>query len=126
MTARILLLNYDYPPMGGGSGKALACLLREFGRHHPGLRIEAVVAAMGTGTVEELSPGIRLHRIDIGKTDNLHYQSAAELIRFTRRAMRKARELAGREDFDLLHAFFAVLYYAGTRPGEARGFAEQI
>jgi glycosyltransferase involved in cell wall biosynthesis len=108
MTARILLLNYDYPPMGGGSGKALACLLREFGRHHADLRIEAVVAAMGPATVEELSPGIRLHRIDIGKTGNLHYQSAAELIRFALRAGRKAGELAAGGDFDLLHAFFAV------------------
>jgi glycosyltransferase involved in cell wall biosynthesis len=108
MTARILLLNYDYPPMGGGSGKALACLLREFGRHHPDLRIDAVVAAMGPASEATLSPGIRLHRIDIGKTGNLHYQSGAELIRFALRAGRKARELSGGSRFDLLHAFFAV------------------
>lgn len=108
MTARILLLNYDYPPMGGGSGKALAYLLREFGNRHPDLRIEAVVAAMGPGSEEWLAPGIRLHRIDIGKTAHLHYQSGAELIRFTHRAGRKARELAAGSHFDLLHAFFAV------------------
>lgn len=108
MTGRILLLNYDYPPMGGGSGKALACLLREFGRHHPDLRVDAIVAAMGPATVEDLSPGIRLHRIDIGKTGNLHYQSAAELILFTRRAGRKAEELSAQNGFDLMHAFFAV------------------
>lgn len=108
MTAKILLINYDYPPMGGGSGKALAFLLREFASRHPDLEIDAVVAGMGAGKVLDLAPGIRLHQIDIGKTDSIHHQSTLELLRFTTRATRKARELMDARAFDLMHCFFAV------------------
>lgn len=108
MALRILLVNYDYPPMGGGSGKAVACLLREFAAHHPELEVEAVVAGMGAGRVLELSSRIRLHQIDIGKTASIHHQSLAELMRFTMRAGDKARDLLDRGRFDLMHCFFAV------------------
>lgn len=105
---KILLVNYDYPPMGGGSGKALAFLLREFGAHHPSLEIEAVVAGMGAAKVLDLSPRIRLHQIDIGKTASIHHQSMLELVRFTWQASRKAQELMAKTRFDLMHCFFAV------------------
>jgi len=104
---KILLLNYEYPPLGGGAGNATAYLLREF-RRRDDLRMDVITSSTAETRVEELSDRIRIHFLDIGKSGNLHYQSNKDLLKYASRAYRYARKLMKREQYDLCHAFFGI------------------
>lgn len=104
---RVLILNYEYPPLGGGAARATAEILRQFG-NTPGLQMELVTSSTGPAGIEDPFPNIRIHRLDIGKDGNPHYQSVPELLRYTRRAIRYSRRLHRERPFDLVHAFFGI------------------
>ena len=103
----VLLLNYEYPPLGGGAANATAHLLREFAQD-PELNIDLVTSSTGISRVEELSERITAHFLDIGKEGNLHYQTNRDLLAYSWRAYRYAKHLAKRTKYDLCHAFFGI------------------
>ncbi len=104
---RILILNYEFPPLGGGAANATYYFLKEFAKD-PSLEIDLVTSSLDTYRTEQFAPNITIHYLDIGKKGNLHYQSNAALLRYAWRAYRYARRLVGRERFDLVHAFFGI------------------
>jgi glycogen synthase len=107
---KILFLNYEYPPLGGGAGNATAYLLREYAKQ-PDLTVHLVTSAVGTDYVQErVGKHVVIHRLPIGKNPkNLHYQSRADLLKYSWKAYFFSRRLLRDEkDFDLVHAFFAV------------------
>lgn len=105
---RILLLNSEYPPIGGGAATATAELLRTFTHHD--LTIDLVTAAADNHAVEEaVSERIRVHRVPIGQgPTTYHRQSTAHLFRYYRAGRKKTAELLRRHPYDLVHAFFTV------------------
>ncbi|MBN2308374.1 MAG: glycosyltransferase family 4 protein, partial [Candidatus Hydrogenedentes bacterium] len=103
---RVLLLNYEYPPLGGGAANATAHLVREFTRY-PALSMDIVTSSTGPGRVEKAG-GVAIHFLDIGKRGGLHHQSMRDLIAYSWRAYRYAARLLGRERYDLCHAFFGI------------------
>lgn len=105
---RVLMLNYEYPPLGGGAATACAHLLKEYSRHFPGIQVDLVTSALGAGRVESPAPGITLHFLDIGKRDRPHFQSNRDLLAYTFRAGRYLRRLLARNRYDLCHAFFGI------------------
>lgn len=107
---KILFLNYEYPPLGGGAGNATAYILREYA-DFPDLTVHLVTSAVGTEySRERIGGNVIVHRLPIGKNDrNLHYQSRRNLLSYSWKAYLFARKLARDEgDFDLVHAFFTV------------------
>ncbi|MEI7750041.1 MAG: glycosyltransferase family 4 protein [Candidatus Moraniibacteriota bacterium] len=107
---KILFLNYEYPPLGGGAGNATAYLLREYAKI-PGLTVHLVTSAVGKEYVKEkIGDRIVIHRLPIGKdATNLHYQSRSNLLAYSFRAYFFAERLIRKEgNFDLIHAFFTV------------------
>lgn len=104
---KILMLNYEFPPLGGGAGRAMQNILRQWcGRE--GLRIHVVTSALGEAGTEQMAPNIRLHFLDIGKRSAVHHQSARDLLAYSWRAWRCGRRLMGEIEFDLCHAFFGI------------------
>jgi hypothetical protein len=69
---RILILNYEFPPLGGGAGNATYYLLKEFAKD-PDLKIDLVTSSIDAFRVEKFSDNITVHLLDIGKGGNLHY-----------------------------------------------------
>jgi len=107
---KILFLNYEYPPLGGGAGNATAYLLREYAKI-PDLTVHLVTSAVGKDYVKEtVGERIVIHRLPIGKdAEHLHYQSRNNLLAYSFRAYFFAERLIRKEgDFDLIHAFFTV------------------
>jgi len=107
---KILFLNYEYPPLGGGAANATEYLLREYSAI-PGLEVHLVTSAIGGEYVrEEISERVIVHRIPIGKDpEDLHHQSRGNLLAYTVKGYLFARKLIRKEgDFDLVHAFFTV------------------
>jgi glycosyltransferase involved in cell wall biosynthesis len=104
---KILVLNYEFPHLGGGAGHVTYQLLREFGGR-PDLSFDVVTSSTGGARIEQFSGNTRVHFLDIGKKGDLHYQTIRDLLSYSRKALRYARSLARKEEYDLCHAFFGV------------------
>ncbi|THB64918.1 MAG: glycosyltransferase family 4 protein, partial [Spirochaetaceae bacterium] len=105
---RVLLLNYEYPPLGGGAGNATMHLMQELAKRND-IDVSLITSAVGKARVQNLSSAARIFFLDIGKTsDSLHYQSFRDLLMYSWKAYRFARKLIKNERIDVVHAFFGV------------------
>jgi len=101
------MLNYEYPPLGGGAGNATAHLLREFSEIG-GVSVDLVTSSTRARRVEDLFPNVTAHFLNIGKSGNIHYQTNRDLLTYSWKAWRYARRLVQRNRYDLCHAFFGI------------------
>ena len=107
---RVLMLNYEYPPLGGGTGLACQHLLEALSGR-PGLEIDLVTSGRGAAPeTERLGSRVTIRRLPVGKRDD-RYWRAPELARWTWRASRLARRLA-RE-----HSYGCATCGRAGRPG---------
>lgn len=104
---RVLILNYEYPPLGGGAGVATRYLLSELAQTE-GVHARLITSSTGKSRVEQFAPNVAIHFLDIGKSGSLHYQSQFDLIVYAARAFALAGKLLRREAFDVVHAFFGI------------------
>ena len=106
-TPRILILNYEYPPIGGGAANALSYLLTEFGLIG-GVEIDLVTSSHeGKESISSVANGISVHKLAI-KKDSLHYWTEREILGYWSLATRYTNKLLAKEKYDLCHAFFAL------------------
>jgi glycosyltransferase involved in cell wall biosynthesis len=101
---RVLMLCYEYPPLGGGTAAACSSLLAELARTD---KVEVDLVTSGTRPqVEraELAPHVRIHRLPIAKTD-ARFWRAREIAEWLWRALPYARALACRQRFDIGHCW---------------------
>lgn len=102
---KLLMLNYEFPPIGGGAGQAHLAILREFAAY-PDLRIDVLTSAPSPGlVVDEMAANIVIHKVGIRKRD-LHHWTKPEVLVWLYKARRYLDKLLS-EDYDLAHAFFA-------------------
>ncbi|MFO7774377.1 MAG: glycosyltransferase, partial [Candidatus Hydrogenedentota bacterium] len=104
---RILMLNYEYPPLGGGAGNATYYLLREFAAFDD-LDITLVTSSTQEARTEHPYKNTTIHFLDIGKKGNLHYQTQRDLLSYSWKAWRFCRTLSKEKTFDLIFAFFGI------------------
>ena len=103
---KILMSNYEFPPIGGGAGRAHLNLLREFaGRDE--ITIDLVTSAPRRGfVVEQFAPNIKIHKVGVYKKD-LHLWRRTEVLEWLFKAGAHYRRLVRRGRYDLAHGFFA-------------------
>lgn len=104
---KILVLNYEFPPLGGGAGNATYYLFREFSEFED-LEIDLVTSSTDKFKVEKFAPNITIYYLDINKKGNLHYQSNKDLLRYFFKAYRFCKKLKKKKKFNLVHAFFGI------------------
>ncbi len=104
---RILFLNYEYPPLGGGAANANYYLLKEYSKNKD-LVIDLVTSSIDKYKVETLGNNITIHQLNIGKKGNLHFQSYKDLITYSFKSYFYARKLMQRNKYDICHAFFGI------------------
>lgn len=108
---KILFLNYEYPPLGGGAANATACILEEWTADKT-LEVHLVTSSTGD-SVEKKNIGgqVFVHRLLIGKNEgNLHHQSIKDLLVYSVKGWWFARRLIREQKtpFDATLAFFGV------------------
>jgi glycosyltransferase involved in cell wall biosynthesis len=102
---QILMLNYEFPPMGGGGGQAHLALLRQYADRRD-LTVDVLTSAPKPGLcMEEFAPNIRIHKVGIHKQD-LHLWRRSEIIGWLTKAGSSYRRLIREQSYDLVHAFF--------------------
>lgn len=101
---RILMINYEFPPLGGGTGMACAALLEEF-RRRQNLHVELITSSSNR-QVQCLphSDRINIHYLPTPK-QNQHYWRMSELLGWTMQALRYASMLTHAQRFDLCHCW---------------------
>ncbi len=105
---KILVLNYEFPPLGGGAGNATLRMFEVFSGYSE-LEIHLVTSSLGKFRKENFSSNITIHFLDIGKDPRqIFNQSIGNLITYTWKAYKYARELVTLHNFDLIHAFFGI------------------
>jgi len=103
---RLLMLNYEFPPLGGGGGQAHRCLLERFAQV-PELEVDVLTSASVPGvTTEALGTTITVTRIGVHKKD-LHLWRRREVLEWLGRARSHSRQMVRSTPYDLVHAFFA-------------------
>jgi len=99
------MLNYEFPPIGGGGGQAHLNLLRQYAGRSD-LTVDVLTCAPNPGLfTETFAQNVTIHKVGIRKKD-LHYWRRTEVLTWLGRASRHYRRLIRRNDYDLAHAFF--------------------
>jgi glycosyltransferase involved in cell wall biosynthesis len=103
---KILMLNYEYPPIGGGAARAHQHLLKQYARRDD-LHVD-VLTAYPTPQFyfETLADNIHLYRVGLHKK-NLHYWRKTEVLEWLFKAGHLYTKLLHENRYDLVHAFFA-------------------
>jgi len=103
---RLLMLNNEYPPIGGGTATANYYVIREMVKRGVDVDLITSTPLMNEYQVEELSPRSHIYRIPINN-QNPHYQSERELINYIYRGFFFARTLyrGSEPQYDLCHAW---------------------
>ena len=111
---RILILNYEYPPLGGGAGVATAALAHELVER--GMAVDVVTSSAGPGAerrslerpgerVEE--KGLRLYRVRSRRV-GVHEAGMLGAASYLASALPLVRRLLRSYRYDAVHVFFSL------------------
>ncbi|KPK73576.1 MAG: hypothetical protein AMJ79_15030, partial [Phycisphaerae bacterium SM23_30] len=102
---KVLMVNYEFPPLGGGAGQAHYQLLQQYALRKD-LKADVLTSGAEAGLVQEdFADNIVIYKVGVKKRD-VHYWRRSELLGWMRRAGRRYRQLVNQEEYDLVHAFF--------------------
>ncbi len=115
---KILMLNYEFPPIGGGASQAHLNLLRQYSDIKD-LKVHVLTSAPELGFfTERLSDNITIFKVGIHKKE-LHFWRRSEVVEWLLKAGFHYRRLLRENDYDLAHAFFGFptgwLCYRNTK-----------
>ena len=114
----LLVVNYEYPPLGGGGGVACEQVAVELAAM--GHRVD-VVTSLGPGTEPaEMRDGVHITRAKVWCRRGRQTASLPSMLTFVLSAIRAGKRLIGERRYDIVHVHFAVPSGpAGIRIGRA-------
>jgi len=102
------MLNYEFPPLGGGAGNANYYLLKEFTKDKR-IRIDLVTSSISRFKKEKFSNNINIYYLNIGKNKNkIHYQTTKDLLLYSFKAYFFTKKLIKENSYNLVHAWFGI------------------
>jgi phosphatidyl-myo-inositol dimannoside synthase len=105
---RILMLDNEFPPLGGGTGVVNYHLLKELA-NYPDVTVDLVTSSRTYSDyeAEQFADRITIYKVPVDN-HNIHHSSNPELLRYTWRGLRFSRQLLSRYSYDLSFAFAGV------------------
>ncbi len=101
----LLMLNYEFPPLGGGAGSATYNMARDLQKR--GHRVDVLTAREKGGQAYEMIDGVRVFRVPSFRL-GIHeagIRGAASYLIFARI---KLADLVQRNHYDLMHYYFGL------------------
>jgi glycosyltransferase involved in cell wall biosynthesis len=107
---RILVLNYEYPPLGGGAAVATAALAQGLAAH--GVSVDVVTSGLpGTAerrtSVRQEASGLTLYRVQSRRT-GVHEAGMLGAASYLVSALPVVRRLLHAHRYDAVHIFFSL------------------
>lgn len=102
----ILLINYEFPPLGGGGGSFSRDLAEELTRTNN--NVDVLTSGFSDLDKEETVNGVRIFRIPVPARKSLYYASMPSLLSFPFMAIPKGLELIKKNKYDIINTHFAV------------------
>jgi glycosyltransferase involved in cell wall biosynthesis len=102
---KILMLNHEFPPMGGGAGRATFNIAKEL--YKMGHQVDILTSAYKNYTRDEVIDGVQIYRVQSKKKHILETDLVGILL-YTIFGMNKFRKLLKQNDYDLTHSFFSI------------------
>ena len=103
---KILMINYEFPPIGGGAGQAHLRLLKAF-CETDGLSVDVLTSGINQGVSHEsLSDDIHIYRVGI-KKKSLHFWRKIEVMMWLYKSRKIYQKMIDNNKYDLVHSFFA-------------------
>src|SRR5262245_18725637 len=105
---RILMLDNEFPPLGGGTGVVNYYLLEELS-HHPDIWVDFITSSRSKhkGEIEHFSPRITIYKVPVDN-HNIHHATNVELLRYAWHGLQLSRTLLKRQTYDLSFVFAGV------------------
>ena len=104
---RILMLDNEFPPLGGGMGTVNQAVLNCYSQN-PKLEIDLITSAVGGGKeIKQFADNIRIIKLPVWNR-NLHHSTARELILFAVQALPQAIKLHRERPYDFCLAWSAI------------------
>jgi glycosyltransferase involved in cell wall biosynthesis len=99
------MVNYEFPPIGGGGGNAHLFLLSQYA-NNTNLKADVLTSAPKPGfTKVKLSENVTIYKVGLHKKD-MHFWKKTEVIEWLLKAGFHYRKLLRENNYDLVHAFF--------------------
>lgn len=104
---RILMLNNEFPPLGGGMGTTNEALIQQLAPQ-PDIEIDLITSARGSRREEvQLAERVCMYKVPV-RNKNIHHSSNRELIRYATQAWPLAWQLHRAQRYDFCLAWSAV------------------
>ncbi len=105
---RVLMLDNEFPPLGGGTGVVNEHLLHGFARHAD-MTVDLITSSRTAATyeVEQFAERITLYKVPVDNK-NIHHSTNRELLRYVRRGLAACERLIGKHHYDMSFAFAGV------------------
>jgi len=104
---KILILNYEFPPLGGGGANATKYILNEF-KNYKDLEIDLVTSSeKNKNEVIKFSNNINIYKLNVKKKE-IHHWRDIEVLRYMYKGLKFCKKLNNKNNYDLCHAFFTL------------------
>ena len=102
---RILLCNYEYPPLGGGGGVASADIAEELAKTHD---VTVLTSKGKSGARRDVVNGVVVVRVPVFGRNARSTASLASMLSYVPLAIQEGDRLVGDEPFDVVNTHFAI------------------